>query len=185
LVYGTIVVITDGENTSGPQTLINVRDRPHSGMSMGINVNISDSVLTSIGKDGSFLAPDEQSWNDTLAEMARRIKARPNSIYQATYCSPATEGTHKLAVGLTDTTLTASKAECTFKTSDFGGATTSQQCKTFIDNECGGPVMESDSGPECGGGFQPCPYSCINGDVCVAKSCGAPYSDCCYFPPPE
>jgi hypothetical protein len=172
LTHGTLVVVTDGENQSGLEALPNVRERPISVMSMGISVNISDSVLTAIGKDGSFLAPSQLAWETTLTEMARRIRARSDTVYEIAYCSPATQGTHQIAAGLTDPALTATKVECSFKAGNFTGSS-SQECITFVDTECT-TASTGDTPPRCGGTFQACPYTCTNGDICIEQACAAP-----------
>lgn len=168
LAFGTLVVVTDGDNESGRLTLDTkaIRETPVSIVSMGINVDLADGVLTSIGKDGSFLAPSESAWNFTLTEVAHRIRARTDSVYEVVYCSPATEGRHDLKTGMTDTTLDVTEAVCNdFNASSFSGFT-SAECRAFVDTEC-----TAGTPPQCGGTFQVCPYTCIEDEVCFENAC--------------
>jgi hypothetical protein len=167
--FGTLVVVTDGDNESGSGMLATtkIKDTPVSIVSIGINVDLADSVLTSIGKDGSFLAPGEVTWNQMFTEIARRVRARTDAVYEVAYCSPATTGKHDLKAGMTDTTLDVTEATCIdFDAAQFGGYT-SAQCKAFVDTEC-----TADTPPQCGsGGLQACPYTCIGDEVCVENAC--------------
>jgi hypothetical protein len=171
LTFGTLVVITDGENESGAQMLntTKVGNTSVSIVSMGISRDVTDSVLSAIGKDGSFLAPDPEEWGASLSEIASRILERPETIYQVAYCSPSTEGNHTLEVAFgADST----PVEC-----DFAGVSdglSSVACADFIENECTATVAGAgDAGtatPECGG-FTACPYTCENDEVCDERLC--------------
>lgn len=169
LSFGTLVVVTDGDNESGSQKLDTkvIKDTPVSIVSMGINVDLADSVLTSIGKDGSFLAPDKRVWDSTFIEVARRVRARTDSVYEVAYCSPATEGKHDLETAMTDTALNVTSALCEDLDADAFGEFTSSECKDFVDSECTG-----DTAPQCGvSTFQICPYSCVGGEACFSGAC--------------
>ncbi|HEX2879812.1 MAG TPA: vWA domain-containing protein [Polyangiaceae bacterium] len=169
LSFGTLVVVTDGDNESGSERLRAdlIKDSVAAIISMGINVDLADSVLTSIGRDGSFLAPDKRGWDSTLIEVARRVRARTDAIYEVAYCSPATEGNHDLKTAMTDTALNVTSAICADFDADSFGDFTSNECKVFVDTECTG-----DAAPQCGiGTFQICPYTCVGGEACFTGTC--------------
>jgi hypothetical protein len=169
LSFGTLVVVTDGDNESGSEKLKTelIKNSGAAIVSMGINIDLADSVLTSIGRDGSFLAPDKRVWDSTLTEVARRVRARTESIYEVAYCSPATEGDHELKFGMADTSLNVAVTTCEDFGADFFADFSSNECKVFVDTECTG-----DATPQCGiGTFQICPYTCVGGEACFSGTC--------------
>ncbi|MBM4364262.1 MAG: VWA domain-containing protein, partial [Deltaproteobacteria bacterium] len=165
LTTGTVVVVTDGRDTSGrtldtaliAETKVNV-------ISIGISGEIDDDALTGIGRDGSFLAPTPDAWTSSFGEIARRVKEYPERVYLLGYCSSASVGRHTVEVGLAAPLRAEAAASCSFDASAFGSDPEDTCNAAFFKNEC--------AGLECGG-FVGC-GACPDEQCCVDGRCQAP-----------
>lgn len=183
LTTGTVVVITDGQDTSNgslDQQLIN--STTNQVISIGISAQIDDEQLSAIGRDGSFLVPTPEDWVEAFDEIAQRVDEYPDRSYLLAYCSSATEGEPSVEVtiqgpGLLDVT----SALCQFSADAFssnpnavcdaslfetecdaqacGGLTACGSCgddQCCVDGQCAGPGSPSPGEPDCSGQDEIC-----------------------------
>lgn len=114
---GTVVTITDGRDTGG--TTLTQGNPQINRISIGISADIDDNELTSIGPDGSFLAPESNDWADAFNRVATRVKQYPDRAYLLGYCSPTVGGSHTVRVSLAGRPTEAT-ATCDFNAGSFG-----------------------------------------------------------------
>jgi hypothetical protein len=188
---GTLVVVTDGNNESGAVTLNTGRingSLVHV-VSVGINADIDDRELGKIGRDGSFLAPDPEDWQDIFDEIASRITNRLQSVYRVAYCSPSTEADHKLSVMLANVP-DSEGLSCGFDAGNFieqpppsadaGAAPPANvfaSCQQFITNMCDF-VDPNDGVRRCDTSAMACGSECLPGECCNGfGECVAPGPD--------
>jgi hypothetical protein len=114
---GTLVTITDGRDSSGV-TLKPLEARLNF-ISVGISNDIDDTELTTIGPQGSFLAPQQADWTDAFNRVAQRVLEYPQRSHLLGYCSPAVAGTHQVTVTLAALQANAN-ATCSFDAQKFG-----------------------------------------------------------------
>lgn len=165
LTTGTVVVVTDGKDTSGrtldtaliAETKVNV-------ISIGISGDIDDGSLTAVGRDGSFLAPTPDDWTEAFTEVAQRVKEYPERVYLLGYCSSASVGRHTVEVGLAAPLRAEAVASCSFDASAFGSDPEDTCNAAFFANECAGLAC---------GGFVGC-GACPDDQCCVDGQCQAP-----------
>ncbi|MEY4551115.1 MAG: hypothetical protein RL685_7310, partial [Pseudomonadota bacterium] len=150
---GTHVTITDGKDSSGEA--LKALNKAFNYISVGISADISDTELTRIGPQGSFLAPQQSDWTSAFNRVVARVLEYPQRSYLLGYCSPAVAGNHTVAVALTNRDANAN-ATCSFSGAAFGvdqGACN----EAFISGYCGGetcrdflacgPIETADAGP--------------------------------------
>lgn len=137
LVTGTLVAITDGDDTSARALSLSPRVNF---ISVGISDEVNSDALKVIGSQGAFRAPTQAQWGDTFALVSTRVKQYPDSAYLLGYCSPALVGAHTLEVGVAFVEA-AETASCSFCALAFGD---SEQCNVaFFENYC-------EARPTCG-----------------------------------
>lgn len=175
---GTLVVVTDGNNESGATTLDTgmIAESPVHVVSVGINADIDDRQLSAIGRDGSFLAPDQEDWQDIFDEIASRIVGRLQSIYRVAYCSPSTQADHKLTIALAKVP-DSEGLSCGFDASNFteqppplpdSGAPPPNifaSCQQFITNTCN-VIDPNDGVRRCDTSAMACGSECLPGECC-------------------
>lgn len=131
---GTLVTITDGRDTSGDRLL--ALNKSFNFISIGISGEISDTELTQIGPQGSFLAPQQSDWENAFDRVVARVLEYPGRSYLLGYCSPVVAGSHNVSVTLANRPANAN-ASCTFNGTEFG--TSNQACnEAFISGYCEG-----------------------------------------------
>lgn len=165
LTTGTLVVITDGRDSSNAEldqgrvddTLVNL-------ISMGISSDIDDTDLGLIGRDGSFLTPAREDWAAAFDEISQRVEQYPDRAYLLAYCSSATSGTLDVSVGLRgESALTL--AGCSVSANAFSGDPADVCDLSLFENTCA--VAECGMMFACGD----CPASqCCAGGLCQAPS---------------
>jgi hypothetical protein len=167
LTSGTLVVITDGEDTNNETTTPGLAGTLVNVISFGVSTDIQGSTLSAIGRDGAFLATTEESRTLAFSSIAKRVKEHPERTYLLGYCSAASSGTHKVSITLADQTITTEAASCGFDAKLFGG----DACSTDV-------FANSCSVHECGTIFA-C-GACAKDECCSGGSCSdpTPPADC-------
>ena len=173
LTTGTVVVITDGNDQSGA-AISKVSGELNSTLnqviSIGISEDIEDEVLTTLGPDGSFLAPTPTDWSLAFDEIAQRVEEYPDRAYLLGYCSAKTTGNQNVTVSMEtprpDVALKVTGASCRYSADDFStDPAEAAKCKpSLFDAEC--------DGRSCGG-LTAC-GACGNSQCCAGGSCVAP-----------
>ncbi|MCR9160240.1 MAG: VWA domain-containing protein [Nannocystaceae bacterium] len=162
LTTGTVVVVTDGIDTSnGDLNSGLIGETTNQVISIGISDAIDDDQLRAIGRDGSFLAPTPADWTTAFESIAERVDAYPDRSYLLAYCSSASEGDPDVEVSVTGpAVLDVTAAECGFNAELFSSQ--GFECNTdFFTSEC--------NAQQCGGltGCGACADSqCCNGTQC-------------------
>ncbi len=171
LTSGTLVVVTDGKDTSGDTIdQLQIDETRNNMISIGISPEISNDELTAIGRDGSFLAPRPEDWEAAFDEIARRVDEHPDRAYLLGYCSSATTGLREVSVGLADMGTgpgqfsEVNTATCRFN-AEFFSPNPAVACNpAFFQNEC--------NGKSCGG-LLAC-GSCADTECCAGNQCEGP-----------
>jgi von Willebrand factor type A domain-containing protein len=134
LATGTLVTITDGKDTAGVKLLKLVPRLNY--ISIGVSNQIDDKELTTVGAQGSFLAPEPADWVSAFSTVAQRVAEYPSRAHLLAYCSPAVAGKHKVVATLANGEAAAT-ASCNFDATKFGVG--SGVCtESFINGYCPG-----------------------------------------------
>ncbi len=167
LTTGTVVVVTDGLDTSNADLdTAQIDDTTNQVISIGVSGDIDDQQLRAIGRDGSFLAPTPEDWTTAFASIAARVDEYPDRSYLLAYCSSASEGNPDVEVSMSGPGLTAvTAAACSFNAELFSsqGFTCNAE---FFTGEC--------NALECGG-LTGC-GSCADSECCNGTECAGPVS---------
>jgi len=163
---GTVVVITDGNDTSNGSLDNNlVTETLNQLISIGISDDVDDEDLNAIGRDGSFLAPTPDDWENAFAEVATRVDEYPDRAYLLAYCSAATEGDPVVSVTVEGPGVTVrEQAACNFDADAFGTSPMDICDGSLFENEC--------LGQECGG-LTAC-GACADDECCNGSQCQSP-----------
>lgn len=163
---GTVVVVTDGIDTSNGQLDQGlVAETLNQVISIGISNAVEDEDLAAIGRDGSNLAPEPDNWVAAFAEVAARVQEYPDRAYLLAYCSSATQGDPEVTVTASGPGIRVGNTPtCRFTADAFGtdpGLTCSaelfaQECDA---RQCGGLTA-------CG--------ACADDECCTGSLCAAP-----------
>lgn len=162
LTTGTVVVVTDGIDTSNGELDSGlIATTTNQVISIGISDAIDDTQLRAIGRDGSFLAPNPSDWTTAFESIAERVDTYPERSYLLAYCSSASEGGPDVEVAVTGpAVLNVTSAECRFNAELFSSQ--GFTCNTeFFTGEC--------NAQQCGGltGCGACADTqCCNGSQC-------------------
>ncbi len=164
LATGTLVVVTDGDDTSGAdldsrlidETLVNL-------ISIGISDRIDDDTLTTIGRDGSFLAPKQEDWQQAFEEITERVDQYPDRAYLLAYCSSAITGEPVVSVSLSGD-APDSTASCKFSADLFSRDPGAVCDLSYFEGACDGRAC---------GGFLAC-GACAADQCCSDGVCQAP-----------
>jgi hypothetical protein len=164
---GTVVVVTDGNDTSnGDLNRGLIDETTNNVISIGISSDIENETLQSIGPDGSFLAPTPADWTTAFAEITRRVDEYPLRSYLLAYCSSATEGDAEVEISVNGAPVTVmSTAICRFDADNFGTDPGDVCDAAFFDNEC--------NYPNACGGLTAC-GACTDDACCDGATCQAP-----------
>ncbi len=140
LTTGTVVIVTDGVDTSGAVFDPSIIDSTTNNIiTVGVSLDIDDEYLQPIGRDGSFLAPEPIDWEQAFTEIATRVDQYPERTYLLAYCSSANKGDISVEVQLTDPAkLYDATAKCTFSANLFGSDATLTCTAESFTNECNG-----------------------------------------------
>jgi hypothetical protein len=164
LTTGTLVVITDGRDSSNAQLdAQRISDTRVNLISVGISSDIDDVDLGAIGRDGSFLAPERRDWADAFSEIAQRVAEYPERAYLLAYCSSATSGDVTVSIGLREQPVDSS-ASCIIGADGFSNDA-SDVCDLSL-------FARSCESAECGTIFA-C-GDCPNQQCCAGNTCQAP-----------
>lgn len=162
---GTVVVITDGNNSTNSDldtTLIEAT--LNQVISIGISGDIDDEQLAAVGRDGSFLAPTPELWVNAFDEIATRVQEYPERSYLLAYCSSATTGVPLVEVSVQGQNLgLVTTAACGYNAGLFSGENIPCSAALF-DNEC--------NAKECGG-LTAC-GACDDAECCTGSTCVGP-----------
>jgi hypothetical protein len=166
---GTVVVITDGDDSSNSMldnTLLS--STLNQVISIGISEDINDADLETIGRDGSFLAPTPADWSEAFAEVAQRVAEYPDRAYLLAYCSSTTSGEPNVEVNVVaDTKLTVKQtAACKFYADLFS---------SDPGLSCGTDLFTSECDTQQCGGLTAC-GACADDQCCDGFACDAPVS---------
>lgn len=165
LTTGTVVVVTDGKDTSNgalDQGLID--GTTNNVVSIGLSDEIEAEDLQAIGRDASFLAPTPEDWAMAFAEITQRVDEYPLRSYLLAYCSSASEGQPQVeitieGIGVTVTT----SAVCEFDADVFSSDPL---------DVCGLELFENECETQACGGLTACGAcsddACCDGSACVA-----------------
>lgn len=170
---GTVVVITDGDDSSNSmldnQLLESTLNQV---ISIGIGDDVDDADLEKIGRDGSFLAPTPADWAVAFDEVAQRVDEYPDRAYLLAYCSSKTSGDPEVEVGITaNTKLTVEQtAACKFDADIFSSSPA---------DTCDASLFVGECDLQACGGLTAC-GACADDQCCDGSSCDAPIS----APPP-
>lgn len=163
---GTVVVVTDGKDTSGGMLESSlVSDTTNNIISIGISADIDDETLREFGRDGSFLAPAPSDWPGAFAEIAQRVKEYPDRSYFLAYCSSATEGSPTVEISIAGAGITVEKTTgCTFEADLFS-----------VDplDVCNGAYFADECDTQACGGLTAC-GACSDGECCNGSACQGP-----------
>lgn len=168
---GTVVVVTDGKESSGGKTLNKslINGTLNQVISVGISEDIDGEDLDDIGRDGSFLAPTPDDWAEAFDEIAVRVDQYPDRAYLLAYCSSTSQGSPTVTISL-DGIEPEEEATCKFDADLF--ASMPPVCdQTLFATECDDKA--------CGGWLTGC-GGCSDSQCCAGTVCGAPddASDC-------
>ena len=137
---GTVVVVTDGKDTSnGDLDEGQIKNTLNQVIAIGISDDIEESELQAIGRDGAFKAPSVEDWDDAFAEITQRVDEYPDRSYLLTYCSSATEAEPEVTISLKET-VPALTATCRFDADLFSSTPMVCNAATFA-GECAGRGM--------------------------------------------
>ncbi len=162
---GTVVVVTDGNDSSGGTLDQGLVDRTTNNViSIGISADVDDQVLQAIGRDGSFLAPSPEDWPAAFAEITRRVQEYPQRSYLLAYCSSTTEGSPNVEISIDGATEVAKTAVCQFDADVFGSGSVFTCDASYFAGECG---------PDTCGGLTAC-GACDDDECCDGFGCRAP-----------
>jgi hypothetical protein len=165
LTTGTLIVVSDGDDRASLRTSAEVDATVQGTSSNVITVGLGDVAnypkLTTIGRDGSFSAPEPSQLREAFQQIATRIRSQRDSLYLVGYCSPKRTGAFETRVGIRG--FNFNQPTCPYNATRF---TPSCGPESFVrDTAC--------AGVECGGviGCGECPAGqcCANG-ACVAPS---------------
>jgi hypothetical protein len=164
LTSGTVVVLTDGVDKSGiPVPADLIKNTKVNVITVGISGSIDDADLTTLGRDGSFLAPSKADLADTFSEIATRIRNYPKRAYLLGFCSPARQMVHTLQVGIKGVTL-GEKATCSYDAGQF--LETNLVCNpAYFQKGC--------EGQQCGNAVLAC-GACGDDQCCSGRTCHGP-----------
>jgi hypothetical protein len=102
LVFGTIVVFTDGTDRAARVTLGDavrrLDDASYDVFAIGVGNEIDEGTLGRIGRAGWVRVEDAQALQQAFEDIGRRIVAATRRYYLLSYCSPARAGTHEVTV---------------------------------------------------------------------------------------
>jgi hypothetical protein len=170
LVTGTVVVITDGkESSNGSLNNGLLGGTLNQVISVGVSDDIGLEELDEIGRDGSFLAPLPEDWAASFDEIAVRVDEYPDRAYLLAYCSSTSQGKPDVTISL-DGIEPAKTAMCKFNADLF--ASNPPVCDLMLFNtEC--------DDKQCGGYLTAC-GGCADDQCCSGTVCEAPTSaiDC-------
>lgn len=165
LTTGTVVVVTDGNDTSnGDLDRSLIQETTNNVISIGISADVQNGPLQTIGRDGSFLAPAPSDWPAAFAEITQRVDEYPLRSYLLAYCSSTTEGEPNVEISLAGDVNVASTAVCQFDADIFGVGPELTCDAAFFDAECS--VYECGGLTACGG--------CADDACCDSHFCVAP-----------
>ncbi|MBX7082432.1 MAG: VWA domain-containing protein [Nannocystaceae bacterium] len=163
---GTVVVVTDGKDTSNgtlDQSLI--ESTTNNVVSIGISDQVDHEYLDRIGRDSSFLAPKPEEWPAAFAEITQRVDEYPLRSYLLAYCSSTTEGQPDVEVSITGNGVVDEKtAVCKFDADLFSSDPDAICDALFFSTECGTATC---------GGLTAC-GSCADDQCCDGATCIAP-----------
>ncbi|MCC7385742.1 MAG: VWA domain-containing protein [Deltaproteobacteria bacterium] len=102
---GSLVIFTDGSDRAGRQTMSEateaVSDSEHAAFTIGVGAEIDPATLETLGPDGHVVAGDASQLVGAFERVAALVKARAETDYLVSYCSPARAGAHLLEVRAT------------------------------------------------------------------------------------
>lgn len=162
---GTVVVVTDGKDTSNGDLDANlVTETLNQVISIGISSEVDDADLTAIGRDGSFLAPAPENWVEAFTEVAARVDEYPDRSYLLAYCSSATEGNPEVTVTVSGPGIRVQQTTtCEFIADAFG---------TDPSDICDGDLFTNECLGQGCGGLTACGAcgddECCNGSQCIS-----------------
>ena len=172
LTTGTVVVVTDGDDTSnGALDSVAIASTASNVISIGISNDIDAEALQLIGRDGSFVAAASSEWPAAFAEITQRVNEYPLRSYLLGYCSSATEGRGTVEISMTGAAKVASTAACGFDADIFGVGAQWVCNEAFFSDECDDKACAGLTA--CGACADD---ACCSGDLCVAPqnvSCDA------------
>lgn len=102
LVFGTIVVFTDGTDHAARVSFDDMESKlsesEHDVFAIGVGNEIDEDTLARIGRSGSVRVEDTSALTQAFEDIGRRIVAATQRYYLLSYCSPARAGTHEVTV---------------------------------------------------------------------------------------
>jgi hypothetical protein len=160
LTTGTLLVVTDGEDSNKAPLPANVSTTLVNIISLGVSNDIKGTTLASVGRDGAFLAPTQASLSEAFTRIAKRVNEHPDRAYLLGYCSATTTGNHDVRITV-DGKTNESAAGCTFNANVFGNdiCDVNDFATKCDDAECGSMFA-------CG--------ACADDACCAGTSCAAP-----------
>lgn len=163
---GTVVVVTDGNDTSNGDLDTQLIDTTlNQVISIGISEDVDDEDLAQIGRDGSFLAPTPDDWVDAFADITQRVDEYPDRSYFLQYCSSATEGQPDVTVTVEGPGIEVQQTTtCQFIADAFG---------TNPADICDASTFETDCDDKSCGGLTAC-GACADDQCCDGTQCISP-----------
>ena len=165
---GTVIVVTDGNDTSNAVLdTAQIDSTLNQVISIGISNAVDDDDLSAIGRDGSFLAPTPTDWVAAFEDVASRVHEYPDRGYLLAYCSSATSGSPEVTVTVDAPGLrVAHTTTCNFIADAFG---------TDPGLICTGELFASECAVRQCGGLTAC-GACADDECCDGNFCIAPVS---------
>ncbi|HEU5056295.1 MAG TPA: VWA domain-containing protein [Kofleriaceae bacterium] len=116
LVFGTLVVFTDGTDRAGRVT----RDQLYEQLDqvqfdvlvIGVGDEIDPGELDSIGRNGAIINKDRNQIAASFEDAAARMEAMSRRYYLLGYCSPARAGEHEVRI---ETTVRGQSGSLTYR----------------------------------------------------------------------
>lgn len=100
--FGTVVLFTDGTDRAARVTREEMMEAidgsPYDFFAIGVGDEISEDVLSSIGREGFVSVNDRRAIQQAFGYIAERILALTQRYYLLSYCSPARAGEHVVTV---------------------------------------------------------------------------------------
>ena len=102
LVFGTLVIFTDGTDRAGRVT----RDQLHEELDqveldvlvIGVGDEVDPGELDAIGRNGAIISKDRNQIAASFEDAAARMEAMSRRYYLLGYCSPARAGEHEVRI---------------------------------------------------------------------------------------
>lgn len=125
--HGSLVVFTEGRDlagrVSGAMLAQRLQMTRQSTFAIGVGPSIDEAALARVARTGRFRTPDAQGVFDAFSNVSAALKARAESNYVVSYCSPARAGIRTAEITVKHDLLVG-RAKLMFNADRFGSGCT-------------------------------------------------------------